>query len=43
MWCSFTWDVTTLAIRAKIYLEDSQEDLKIVQFELENGGSAGGR
>ena len=28
-----------LAIRVKICLEDSREDLKIVQFELENGGS----
>ena len=28
-----------LAIQAKIYLEDSRECLKIVQFELENGGS----
>ena len=32
-----------LAIQAKIYLEDSRGDLKIVQFELENGRSAGGR
>ena len=39
----FTGGVATLAIRVKFFLENSREDLKIVQFELENKGSMGGR